>query len=568
MIVRRYAPFIALAAVQLLLVLVAPSTPGNGGAVALGGTFDAAGSGAGPDGSSGYATTGPDAGGTAATSAPGSSTTTGGTTTSGTTTGGTTTGGTTTGGPAGTTGTGAATGKAVPFCVTGLIEHSPCYPSTYDGSPNGGATASGVTATAITVVMYRNASNAAVDGVTQATGTYISAADEQTELKVAGAWINKHYQLYGRTINWEYYQGTCDPAPPVDSCFRSDADALVAQDHPYAVFWDDDTAESAFFDELSRAGVVNWGGWHFTDQFDDSLRPYHYDVFTGGDVQAKEVGEYYCKKLANAPAKFAGAALQTTTRKAAVIYPDSAEITPSAMILENTIKNCDKNGVVDVPYSSDTTTAASQSTTIVTKEQSDGVTTNIWFSDPIAPTYATKAEASQSFFPEQVIAGSGLLDYDALAQTYDQTEWVHAFGPSDLAQAVPVAQTDAGLIWSAQGQSGSPNANSNLMASYMLTIAGGILGAGAKLTPANFESGLLTEPGYDSYDQYHDPKLPYIKFGSGDYTAVSDVRQVYWSTTATSSINGQPGAYVPLDNGARYQPGEIPAGSPNLPSTS
>ena len=52
----------------------------------------------------------------------------------------------------------------------------------------------------------------------------------------------------------------------------------------------------------------------------------------------------------------------------------------------------------------------------------------------------------------------------------------------------------------------------------MLSVAGGVMAAGPKLTPLTYEYGMLTQPGYDSWAQWHDPQLIYIKYGKGDYT--------------------------------------------------
>jgi hypothetical protein len=460
---------------------------------------------------------------------------------------------------------GSTTGK--PYCVTGLLEHPPCV-STWAGGSNGGATWSGVTSDSVTVVMYRHKDNEAVNAILRATGTYISAEDEQQQFELVTDWINKHYQLYGRKIKPVYVQGKCDIAPPKDTCFRSDADAIVAKYHPFAVMYDNNSNEPAFFDELSRKGVVNWGGWHFADSFSASLRPYHYDLFMGGDIQAEYAGTWYCRRLAGKKARFAGSAsLRSKTRKVSVIYPDTPQTTPPAQHLMSIIRKCaGDDAVYDGKYSSDTSTAAQQATTNTAQTKAAGVTTALWFSDPIAPAYGTKAQSAQNYYPEQVLAGSGLLDYDALAQAYDQSEWRHAFGPSDLGKAVDIMEVDAGKIWKAEGKSGRPNGSANLLTTYELSLAAGIMAAGPKLTPLTYEYGLLTAPGYDAWDKWHDPRLVYLDWGRGDYTGISDIREVYWNPNLTSPTNGRPGAYVPLNGGRRYQLNQIPNGEPDLPA--
>ncbi|MBV9870512.1 MAG: hypothetical protein JO214_07805, partial [Frankiaceae bacterium] len=451
------------------------------------------------------------------------------------------------------------------FCISGLIEHTPCVRKWY-GGPNGGATTQGVTGKSIKVLMYRPQSNAAVDAITKATGTYIAPDVEHAMLDVVSKWINSHYQLYGRTVDFTYIRGTCAIAPPDDSCFRTEADKIAAKYHPFALFWDTDSNEGAFMDELARKGIVTWGGWGFNDAFNQSLRPYHYDLFMSGDVQAQFAGEFWCSTLAGRKAQYAGPALKNKTRKVAVVYPNTPTTTPAAKHLEGIINHCDRNGAIDAPYSSNTSTAATQSTANTSKEKSEGVTSLIWMSDPIAPAYGTTAQQAQNFQPEEILAGGQLLDYDALAQTYNGSVWKHAFGLSDLANAVPVSQVDAGKIWRATGHQGDPNPSTNLLTEYALSLVGGIQAAGPDLTPLHYESGVLSTPGYDAWATYHDPRLTYVKFGPHDYTSQSDVRLVYWSTTARSPINGKRGAYIPLKGGTRYQLGQLPR-SIKLPSS-
>jgi hypothetical protein len=223
--------------------------------------------------------------------------------------------------------------------------------------------------------------------------------------------------------------------------------------------------------------------------------------------------------------------------------------------------------VYDGKYSSDTSTATQQATTNTANTKAAGVTSVLWFSDPIAPAYGTKAQASQNYHPEEIIAGSGLLDYDPLAQAYDQTEWAHAFGPSDLGKATDISEVDAGRIWKAEGQSGKPDPSANLLTSYELALTMGITAAGPKLTPLAYEYGLLQAPGYDSWSKWHDPRLVYLDWGRGDYTGISDIREVYYNPNKASDYNGKNGAYVPLNGGRRYQLGDLPSGEPNLPGS-
>jgi hypothetical protein len=52
------------------------------------------------------------------------------------------------------------------------------------------------------------------------------------------------------------------------------------------------------------------------------------------------------------------------------------------------------------------------------------------------------------------------------------------------------------------------------------------------------------------------PGIYLIKFGPNDYNAISDFREVYWDAAATSTIDGKRGAYVDMNGGRRYEPGQ------------
>jgi hypothetical protein len=348
---------------------------------------------------------------------------------------------------------------------------------------------------------------------------------------------------------------------------RDDAKSLVAQRHPFAVVYDNNTNAPAFFDQLSKLHVINWGGWHFQNSFDSAHRPYHYDVMTGGDSQAELTGEYFCKKLAGKNARFAGSAdLRAQKRKVAVFYAQTEVNTEPAQHLERILKGCGTE-VVDVPYSPDTATASSQATSQVAQARSAGATTCMYFSDPIAPAFGTKAMTSQNWFPEHVLVGSGLLDYDVLARLYDPQQWQHAFGPSDTVVYRPLGEQEASITWRAAGRKGNAYSSAELQWGFWATIAAGIQLAGPNLTPWTFEQALLSGS-IDGlpWTKSHDPHITWTHFGRDDYTAVSDAKEAYWDANAISPIDGKRGAYVALNHGRRYRLGEWTSGEPALPA--
>jgi hypothetical protein len=453
-------------------------------------------------------------------------------------------------------------------CVNGkqfgeLATAPPCIPKFKGKNP--GATYTGVTATEVKIVWYQAKENPTVTGVLRPLGLAQSREDERTYLQAAEQFINAKYELYGRKVKIVPFEGQCDYAPPDVPCLRSEAQQIAKSIKPFAVVWATAVAPE-FYEELSKAKIVNAGGWHFDDSFNIQNRPYHYDIFMGGSQQAKLAGEYWCKKLAGKPARYAGDPnLRTKPRKLGIVTPDAPVNTKSAEELAGIVRKCDPNGAEISTYASDTTRAGEQSIASTARFKNDGVTTVMYFSDPIGPVFGTGAATRQQYFPEYTMAGSGLVDYDLLARLYDPKQWANAFGPSDLPEFTPFDQSDTVVVWHAAGRQGLPNKANQLGWTYLSFISAGIMGAGPTVNALNFEQALLTSDPIGGWDKVHDPKMTYVKFGPGDYTAVSDAREAYWDAKAISAIDGKPGAYVSLNGGQRYKLGEWPPGEPQLP---
>ena len=580
MIATRYAPFAVLTGAMLMLVIVAPSkSPTSTTAFPyLGQSGAASGSGpvAGGAAQPGLATPGaPGSSSSGATAlvpgaAPGTS---GGVASTGTSASAGAAAPGAAAGPTNVSGPAVAAGDTS-HCVAGkqfgeLATSPPCT-AKFVGD-NGGATWTGVTRDTIEIAYYREKDNPAVKAIEEGAGLYSDPNDQQAFQQAATKFINSHYELYGRKVHITFYQGNCSPAPPDPACYRQDADKLVNDLHPFAVIYDNNVTGPDFFDELSKLQTLNWGGWHWSDAFNAQHRPWHWDLFTSGDYQAVETGEYWCNRMANKPAKFAGdVALQTQTRKVAIVVQNYSVSVEAAYHLQSIINGCAPNSAEVVAYAADTSTATAQATSDVAKERRDGDTSILWFSDPIAPVYGTNAESSQGYHPEEVLVGSGLLDYDVLAQLYSPDEWKHAFGPSDIQDQPAFSKTDAAIVWRSAGNSGDPYSSANLTWGYLEAVAYMLNQTGPTLNPGTFERAGFGGPWPDYWLQNHDATHPWSRWGPdpsalGAYAGISDMREVYWDPNATSPINGKQGAYVTLNNHARYRIGQWPHGDPSLP---
>ena len=63
------------------------------------------------------------------------------------------------------------------------------------------------------------------------------------------------------------------------------------------------------------------------------------------------------------------------------------------------------------------------------------------------PRDFTKEATAQEYFPEWVVSASTLVDVSAFARTYDQEQWKHAFGVTQLAARTPTDQIGAFFIY-------------------------------------------------------------------------------------------------------------------------
>jgi hypothetical protein len=559
--IQLYAPFIALAALQAVIIVAAPSKATDssqvtslaplktGGDAALGVTDTTA---APIDPATGLPVGG---GGAAKTS------------------------GSVGGGPAATGGGGAAAGAGgapagdTSHCKgdrqTDVIYNAPpCHPK-FVGD-NGGATYQrGVTDKEILVVDFQCQPNEQVNAILATQGLAASEAESKAMEDAAVKFINEHYELYGRKIVVKRVIGDCPLTPP-DPAKSRQAAAEVAKMNPFLVIHY--AAGPETHDVWSRNGIISLGGPNQDESFYNGRRPYRWDVFPDGTEGADEVAEYYCKKLAAGTADHAGQVIhpqiggRTTPRKLGVIIPDNGNgaSTPNAARVKAIVERCSGKEVPVFTYQSDINRAQEQTRATIAGLISAKVTTVACMCDAIAPVFTTGGATQNNYFPEWLLPAANLLDYDVLGRLYDPAQWAHAFGPSQLTSPVPFEQSDATKIWRAAGNQGQPCASCNLITGYWTLIGSMLQEAGPTLNPLTVERGLVgaqsSRGGWA--ETKGNPGVYLIKFGPNDYNAISDFREVYWDAAATSKIDGKKGAYVDMNGGRRYEPNtnQLPAG--------
>lgn len=472
----------------------------------------------------------------------------------------------------------------------------PCVP-VWHGSDNGGATMTGVTSKAINYLIYVGQGNAQVNAILATQGLAASAEQHCEALQAFDKEINKGYwETYGRKFvamdgpgankgstqqnpcHFPYWQGQCSLTPPDPACGLAEAKVMASM-HPAFILG---AYSETTIGYLASQHIITLGAGIAPLSYYQERTPYEYGVLMDGSRQADMDAEYWCKKMNGKPAIQAGADVKTTrnwgarpgqvpTRKLAMIFPETNGDDTYAQSVQRFKKavtggRCNTpGGVLMLPYQSDIGTAQQQTSNIVQQLIDNHITTVGCFCDPIAPVFLTEGMDQQKYYPENWVLGVALMDYDVLGRLYFPTEWAHAFGASDLATGQAFAQTDAVRFWNDAGNSGQPDATENATLPGFTILATAFQVAGPRPTPESIHKGLVALPPQGSWAQLHDQHQIKIGFAPpSEWTVTEDMREVNWSATRTSEIDGKAGSYCPIDGGHRYDLGEWPTGEPDV----
>ncbi|MCO5313115.1 MAG: hypothetical protein M9952_09320 [Microthrixaceae bacterium] len=429
----------------------------------------------------------------------------------------------------------------------------------FDGD-NGGPTTSGVTADEIKVVIYTpQADDPVLNYVYAQVGVNDSPDQNFASFEGYAEIFGRYYETYGRTVTLQRYEAT---GPISDSAAAmADAETIARDLAPFAVIGGPNLT-NAFADTLARNKVIcisctplQPAEWYV------ERAPYVWDVMPNATQALDMVAEYLIKRVAGRPAEFAGdEALHRRDRVFGLVRVDSSE---SSSQLEAYFVDTLRAGGVELAtiqtYESPTDLAATGKD-IITALKEAGVTSVIFSGDPLAPQALTQIATQQEYFPEWILGASSLVDTSLFSQTYDQTQWAHAFGVSPL--FVPVRPGTAGAAFLYEWFFGEPAPSQSvaLITGPLQVLFGAIQGIGPDVEPQAFEDVLFSGRVYDS-----SPVNPQVSFGDRgfftvtDYSALDDMVEMWWDPNATE-VNElgreAKGHWRYVDGGARTLPGQ------------
>jgi hypothetical protein len=434
----------------------------------------------------------------------------------------------------------------------------PCL--TFAGS-NGGATTKGVNATEVHIAVRRTQDasfNDALAGIVGA-GIVDTPDDIERTMRVLVDYFNQHFQLYGRKIVLDYYDGQGSVATELVGNGRDKAE--VDATHVASVlgsFADITALTEPYADALSRLHVMNFGSPILSREWYSSRRPYAWSVLPDCSTLVEEATEYVIKRLDGPTADFAGGDLKGKPRKITALAPENSWYQECVGAARRILKAAGQDfDVAPIAYQLDLTSMSNQAANLIPKLKSQGVTTILCGCDPIFPIFLSGTANREKYYPEFV---SG-YEQDFIGQLWDPTFQQQSFGISPLGPNTSQRPQDTAGYAAFKTMSHDEPAFSVdglYYQLYLLTI--GLQGAGPDLTPATFEQGMFAYPD-------HLGPAGLWGFGPGDYTPMGDFHEIYWDPNAVSTYNGKLGAWKDPHPGVRYRHGadQMVPGPPAIP---
>lgn len=437
-----------------------------------------------------------------------------------------------------------------------------CY-APFEGD-NGGETAPGVTADEITIVFYEGQeSDPIIAYITDAIAVDDTNADQFATMAEIVRYYETYYELYGRKINLVTYEGTGGARDEVAA--RADAAAIAEQYHPFAVLNGPDLT-SAFADELAAREILCIGCTPGQPpEFYTERDPYIFGL-DGSSIQKQtHVLEFLEKQIIGKNAEHGGDAVKDKPRVFGYVYLESSGASGDlAASMGAGMEALGAPFAESIAYDLDPFTIQQTASLVISRMKAAGVTTIVFNGDPVAPRDFTKEATAQEYFPEWIVAASTLVDVTAFARTYDQEQWQHAFGVTQLAaRSNPTnAGYFANYVWFT-GVEPPADDTIGVFAVYPALFFAVLQYTGPNLTAANFRDAMFASPG-----TIPGISAPFLTYGDKgywggvtDYQGVDDATVFWWDATATGldEIRREgTGMYQYVDGGLRFLPGEWP----------
>jgi hypothetical protein len=428
---------------------------------------------------------------------------------------------------------------------------------TFSGD-NGGATHRGVTATEITISVRELEGPTAGEIFAQVSGEPVISSKEAVENTVLALaeYFSTRFNFYGRKIKIRFYKGQGVGASELlgggKEAALSDA---VQVSKEIGAFADVSAITLPYADALYQQRVVNLGAPYPSRNWFVQRRPYSWSIFPDGtNVVEAAATDILARQPAGSKAEYAGPAYKGQPRVYGIVAPENKEYQESVDLYKGLLAKGNITPKLNLKYKVDINSMPNQASNIIAQLKDAGVNTVLCGCDPVMLALGLTPKANeQDYQPEWQTAGLAFVDQDIVGQLIDTKQWLRAFGIAYNAESEPQGRSFPYAAYKQIRPTDEPAFGVEELYYQLYMLAIGLQMAGPNLTPDTFERGMFSyKGGTGPRGLWH--------FGQGDYTSTDDFREIWWDPDRLSAQNNTPGAWVQLNNGARYVPGRPPSG--------
>jgi hypothetical protein len=446
-----------------------------------------------------------------------------------------------------------------------IIYSPPCV-APFEGD-NGGATGQGVTGDTIKVVVY-SADPARDPLLATQVATAGGDVSQETAQATTRGYLEvyeQYFETYGRKVEFEFFTGT----GAFNDAAAATADAIsIAEKKPFAVLNAPPQVTREFAVELASRGILCLGrcALALPENFTKEFLPYTWGNGPSPEQSSRLAAEAIGTQGGPGKAEFAGdPELQDKERVYGLVHFETPDgrYKDTMKVFKGALKEQGIEIEGDVPFFLDLARQQENARTIITKLKDAGVTSVIFYGDPLTPAAMTKEATAQEYFPEWFLGPSVLADTTFFGRTYDQEQWQNGFGIS-LPPARGEEETRNSFhIYQWFHATAPPDNTYAVLWPEVNLLMTGIHLAGPELTPEAFRDGLFRYPPTgggptNAHTSRGDRDFwPYT-----DYWGTDDAALIWWDPTAEGETeNGIAGVgmYRYANQGKRYKLGEFPS---------
>ena len=435
---------------------------------------------------------------------------------------------------------------------------------------NGGATARGVDAKTIKIVVRRNSD---ASGPNAQAGNQVAKESGNATADEAYAYglefipyFNKMFELYGRKVVISLFDGQGNGTDEAQSKGQeaacADATNIAQTQKAFgAMGYGFGFLSQPFADCATREKIyVPLGGAYFPESYYQKWDPYVWASTMECERISRDAAEYVGKRLAHKKAQWAGdALLQNTERKFGSYVPNNDGYQHCVDLFESTLKqNYNQQITSRYDYTLDVSQFPSEAARGIVQFNAAHVSTIIMACDPISMIFLTQAATKQNYHPEWFNIGVAADDTDGLARLWDPTAINgHLFGMSQLGTDAKIFAQNGEAAQAYKAATGKVMPQGAAGVYYaLLGLFNQLQSAGPNLTAANIAIGTHNMPDGGGSSG----AIGTWRF-KGDHTAIEDSREIYWDSKATG-YDGKQGDYKETYGGKRFKSGEWPAENP------